>query len=64
MDDDRLCIFYAKQPLVAKGIWLFHLVDDKYNLLFNDKNRPKILMKNKETMVTLIRNASVIGFVD
>ena len=65
VDDDRIVIHYNEQPLYeCQGITIFNLVDEDYNLLLNDEQKPRILMKKKETLQIFIRRLRLIGFVD
>jgi len=65
LPDDRVCIVYEAQPLIAEySKVVLHLVDDSYNIIIGANGRPKLLMKDVSVYNEEMQAATLIGYVD
>jgi hypothetical protein len=65
LSDGRKCIVYNKQPLFAeKGKVILHLLDEDLKLIPDEKNNPKIIMKDVTVYNEEMQAAKLIGYVD
>jgi len=67
LPDERMVIVYDKQPLLKEnGKVIMNLVDEKYNLIKDENDKPKIIMKDVDQYNIENQNKinRLIGYVD
>lgn len=62
--DGRKVIVYDDQPILNKNKVLLHLVDENYELIMNENDKPKTIFKNYDDLLNELKKASFVGFVD
>ena len=65
LPDERICIVYNNQPLAKeKGKIILNLVEEKYNPIKGEDNKPKVIMKDVHIYNEVMQAATLIGYID